>query len=234
MKTIFLIAIVALAFATNASGQACNVQPLQSPVSKKPSSATVSMINCNEMQMQWKGNPNQMYKLNITVKDAATNKIIKTISSKAYKHDGLNYAASIAVTAGTKLNWTVQAITVISNRTFYSYPLRSKDFIVPGCDKAVTSVGAVKENAVAAKDIKIAAKLYPNPVQSILHISLESKSNTLKNITIFDAYGKTLITQRSTQNNIQADVKRLVIGSYFIRITDGGGRLLFNGKFIKQ
>lgn len=83
---------------------------------------------------------------------------------------------------------------------------------------------------------KIKAIIYPNPVHSILNINLNS-SPSLKaemQMRIFNADGKVVISQKAAQSNMQADVKQLTPGIYFIRIEHTNGQIVFKGKFIKE
>jgi hypothetical protein len=230
MKTILLINILLLGFATHAISQQCATSLIQSPIINKPQAN--ASINCTSMVVQWQGNPDQSYKLMATVKDATTGKIIKTISTSDYKQTGQNYAATIPVTTGTKLSWSLQGISTINGRKFASYPLRGKEIIVPEC--TTTSITAKGGDAAAAKaNDKFKVTMFPNPVSSVLNLQLNSKVSE-KTIRVADMYGRILISQKGDQNTTQLDVTKLIQGTYIVQIVDAKGNMIFTGKFIKM
>lgn len=76
-------------------------------------------------------------------------------------------------------------------------------------------------------------KISPNPVQSILNIEFSKEAVSNKTINIYDVNGKLLIT-KSVAGNTQIDVRQLTAGVYVVKINGADGRILFNGKLIKQ
>lgn len=76
-------------------------------------------------------------------------------------------------------------------------------------------------------------KIYPNPVQSILNIELNTANSLKMIISVYDVNGKSLFT-KSANGNTQIDVRQLTAGTYLIKINDESGKLLYNGKVIKQ
>jgi len=85
------------------------------------------------------------------------------------------------------------------------------------------------EGSLSANEINI----YPNPIESILNIEFNKTGTVQKRISIYDVSGKLFIT-KSAEGNTQIDVKRLIAGTYLIKITDASGKLLYSGKVIKQ
>lgn len=74
---------------------------------------------------------------------------------------------------------------------------------------------------------------YPNPAFNKLYVSVGNNKYS-KQISIYDLYGKELITTRS-QNNTETelDIQSLAPGVYFIKIkTDNN--LFYSGKFVKE
>jgi hypothetical protein len=70
-------------------------------------------------------------------------------------------------------------------------------------------------------------KLYPNPVNSILTLSLESKlENSPIKLSIYNAQGRLILNQSSSldkgMNNIQLNMEKYSQGMYFISIEHGG------------
>jgi len=235
MKFLILIVICTVAVTNTATAQCNNGSKIQSPVVQKPTEAAVASVNCNTLVVQWKGNTNQIYEINVTVKDAATDETINTITTKNYKAVGQNYIAEINVTPNTKVSWSVQGISIVGNRTFYSYQLRGKEYVIPTCTTPVIASNTTKEKALQViEDKRIGVKIYPNPVQFILHVEFERTGATQKIISLYNAAGQSILMKQTTENTAQIDVRQLASGTYFIRINDADGKVLFNGKVIKE
>lgn len=71
-------------------------------------------------------------------------------------------------------------------------------------------------------------KLYPNPVNSILTLSLESKlGNSRIKLNVYNAQGRLILNQSNDldkgMNNIQLNMEKYSQGMYFISIEQGGG-----------
>ncbi len=71
--------------------------------------------------------------------------------------------------------------------------------------------------SVTTNLMNVKFNIYPNPVQSVLHI----KSDTFKNleISIFDLLGKKVIYQKAYNGNISMDLHSLPSSNYFVKIT---------------
>lgn len=74
-----------------------------------------------------------------------------------------------------------------------------------------------------------ALHLYPNPVQDYLHIRATGNGR----ITIMDISGKTLI-ETVVNNDTQINVQQLSAGIYLYRLQGKDGRILEQGKLVKQ
>lgn len=61
--------------------------------------------------------------------------------------------------------------------------------------------------------------LYPNPVRGGL-VSIQSRSNTVKNITIFDIVGKQVFQKTTTAT--QLNISQLKTGLYFVKVVQDG------------
>jgi hypothetical protein len=66
------------------------------------------------------------------------------------------------------------------------------------------------------------AKLYPNPVQSVLYFKTTTDLSTARELTLYDSYGRVISNNLRVNgsNPIQIDVNKLPYGIYFLRITD--------------
>lgn len=235
MKYLIILTLYTVAVVNAASAQCSNTsQPIQSPVAPKPSAASAT-VSCTNMLIKWQGNADQGYELKITAKDAAGKIISSGINTSYTRSGGNNYTATIPVTPGTKVSWSLQGISTIEDRTFYSYPLRGKEYVIPACTAPVaTSAAKAQPLQVISNKMTAGVKIYPNPVNSILHVEFNSAGATQKIVSLFNASGQTVQMKQTTENMAEIDVRQLSSGTYFIRINDANGKVLFNGKVIKE
>jgi len=91
---------------------------------------------------------------------------------------------------------------------------------------------AIINTSVVSKDKK-QYFIYPNPFQSTLNIEFNKDIILNKTINIYDVNGRLLLT-KAAPGNAQIDVKQLTAGTYVIKINDENGKLLYNGKVVKQ
>lgn len=73
-------------------------------------------------------------------------------------------------------------------------------------------------------------KIFPNPANTFL--TIETNSNSEKNILLYDALGKLIASITSSEKQIQLPVSNLASGIYFIKIDDNS--LISTGKFVKE
>lgn len=144
-----------------------------------------------------------------------TNGIVQT------NFNGDDQAQSIAIQADKKI--LVAGVSVAANQVHSG--------VIARYNSESANAGFVSIDNINAKQT-LAVKVYPNPVQSVLNIEL-NKSLSNKTISIYDIKGKLLITKTS-DGNTQIDMKQLTAGTYLIKINDASGKLLYNGKVIKQ
>jgi hypothetical protein len=118
------------------------------------------------------------------------------------------------------VNWSIEAISVIDSRTFNSYPLRSKrNYLIPNCETPIVESNKANSfSVIGEKNTRV--KVYPNPLQSILNIEFNGTTSSIKMIHIVSVNGKALITQYTSGNNAEIDVRQLNRGTYFIKISD--------------
>jgi len=73
----------------------------------------------------------------------------------------------------------------------------------------------------------------PNPALNIIKISLNSSDKLIKNINIFDVYGKVLFSKESKSNEINIDISKYSNGVYFINCIMNDGSTVIK-KIIKK
>ncbi len=192
--------------------------------------------------MTWQGSGDQTFAIsaNYKGKDIATiQEIPASTIVVGCQNDGF-CRATIPVTAGTIVNWSVQAISEIDGRTFYSYPFRGEqDYAIPKCSEPDAAPGAVIADATPAvidmDNLKVT--LYPNPVHAILNINLKgTASNVGKKtiIQIYDVNGRALMVKQAAFGGMQVNVSQLSNGTYFLHVLDSRGKVVHKGKFIKN
>lgn len=66
------------------------------------------------------------------------------------------------------------------------------------------------------------AKIYPNPVQSVLYFKTTTELSIARELTLYDRYGRIISSDLKITgiNPLQIDVNRLPYGIYFLRISD--------------
>jgi len=101
----------------------------------------------------------------------------------------------------------------------------------PPCNHVTVSVENINQN-----DLKYI--LFPNPVSSILNISITSEINENTNIILMDVSGKVVkvFSRRILEgdNTFELPIYEISSGIYILRIQSNSGVNLVNAKFIKQ
>jgi hypothetical protein len=77
-----------------------------------------------------------------------------------------------------------------------------------------------------------AVQIYPNPVEDVIHVSIEN--NTLNNIEIylFDIFGRMLDIQRIIDKKTAINMSSFSAGVYFLQIKEGN-RIIKSSKIVK-
>jgi hypothetical protein len=78
-------------------------------------------------------------------------------------------------------------------------------------------------------------KVNPNPVQAVLHVSLQSLTDKKVNIGLSDANGRVLLmTSASSQSSyISIDMQKYSSGFYFLHITSAQNNIVYTYKIVK-
>ncbi|MCU0323317.1 MAG: T9SS type A sorting domain-containing protein, partial [Chitinophagaceae bacterium] len=84
----------------------------------------------------------------------------------------------------------------------------------------------------------LVGNIYPNPVNSILNLSIESTKNTKVEIVLVNTLGMKVYQQPAsiaTGNNLQSiNISRLAAGLYHVQIVTPTGEVIQAGKVTKQ
>ncbi len=219
MKPLFLLSIILSAFCSSVISQC--PQPglkVQSPVCDSPRNLKVNAINCQKLNVGWKGNKDQTYVVEATYMDAATNTIFHAKGTNISCGEYGNCSATISVKEGAKINWNVQSICLIEGATIHSYKVEGKQVFIPYCQPVTTREG----NNITDETIRV----YPNPTTG--YLTVEYFSNNAGNIQfkIFDMNGKMVWEKfdvaKKTNNSYKLDLRNLLPGSYMLNVNNGG------------
>lgn len=91
-----------------------------------------------------------------------------------------------------------------------------------GCSASDSKVITV-DACVGIEELQTAAvKLYPNPVQDVLHIN--TNSTELKTVEVYDMAGKKVMSLTSSETVITIDSRELSTGMYTVRIQSGNSK----------
>jgi hypothetical protein len=93
-------------------------------------------------------------------------------------------------------------------------------------------LGSANSSISASTSENNAVSIYPNPTQQLLNVVLNQHSGS-STIELFDAFGKKVISEKTTSSSTQLDLSKLAKGVYLIRINNNN-QLVHQSKIIKQ
>jgi hypothetical protein len=233
MKYIISSAVGLVLFNTICFAQPCVIVRIQTAAVAKPNQADVTVANnCSEGKISWKGNAGQTYIVSITDEKGQVLQEARSICD-----NDLNCYAVLPVKPGQKINYTIQAIALVDNRTFYSYPLYGE---IPGCDEGIV---AIKNGIAASADktphipVKTDLMVYPNPVTGELTIKWSGDYEGNARLMITDASGKT-VRQTELRKQLPDYLDRIPVntlspGLYFMHIQMQNGKMI-STRFVKN
>lgn len=241
MKPHFLISLSSFLFIIHSFAQTdcANGLVIESPVIPKPTEAGIVSSTCSQIAVKWKGGANQTYLLTGTARNVSTNTVTVLAPPSAIVCDNaFNCTATLPVSGNTYVTWSVQAIGTADDRTFYSYPQSgAQDYYIATCP----TPAAPRDNIVVIERVgndRMAVRMYPNPVRTTLNIDVArtgiSRTSSKDVIRVFDVNGRAVMIRQATEGNTQVNVRQLTPGTYFIRIENSKGVVLYNAKFIKE
>ena len=107
---------------------------------------------------------------------------------------------------------------------------------LPGCTKSSSESGKIPTKEWIGNDFSMnTMTIFPNPAKDVLTINLNQRDvNTIGEVYIMDASGKTIYTQYTNdQNRIEIDLSEIPSGIHFVRVVDQNG-MTQTEKFIKS
>lgn len=125
----------------------------------------------------------------------------------------------------------------VSTGTYYVkvYPYNSAKSASCYTLKVATGT-AGRQDTYASKGAPVSessAKLFPNPAQTMLNVTLNKVTNH-STLRIFNAIGVQVLNTPVTKNSMQVNVEKLRPGTYFIKVEDAHGETSYSSTFIKQ
>ncbi len=130
------------------------------------------------------------------------------------------YGANAAANNATRC-YTLRVALVTATRN--NRIVLPTETIVLGSANSSISGSTSENNAVS---------IYPNPTQQLLNVVLNQHSGS-STIELFDAFGKKVISEKTTSSSTQLDLSKLAKGVYLIRINNNN-QLVHQSKIIKQ
>ena len=218
MKAIFLLAIY---FFISGNSIFCQCPDpglkIESQDCGIPQNLIVRSFTCSLMQVNWSGNKNQTYVLKATTTDPSTNIRSEAKTSAVSCDKNGNCSATIFVKEGLVTSWSVQALCVVENATFYSAEAKGADAAIPICPKVIGA--PVNNDSLPAKDIHV----YPNPSTGYLIVEYSNKTEGNIKFRVFDAGGKQVFNKlesASTDTRYKLDLRSLVNGIYILEVNN--------------
>lgn len=125
------------------------------------------------------------------------------------------YPEVMSCFGGTAQNSTVQ-LTWTAGEPLYETVSNNSGILTQGFNQVVyiTTFTEIKE--VSGFTINA----YPNPVQSIVNISLIAEKHTKFNLKVVDLQGNTIYNIKTANDFEQIDVSNFTAGVYFLNISD--------------
>ena len=147
---------------------------------------------------------------------------------------------------GTSTSWTInyqesgvaQWSTATANEHPYTLtglqPATTyQAYVVANCDdgpSGVSNMVTFTTEGTGITDYELATSLYPNPNNG--QFTINNEQFTIKNVDVYDVYGKLLKTVEVNANSVMVDANELSAGMYFVRISTEKG--VVTKSFVKK
>jgi hypothetical protein len=141
MRCSLFLLLVLIVYSTASTAQ-CTGAKVVSPLVAEPTATSIVSATCSTMVVRWQGSPGQSYSVTASRYNPSTN-VRDTVAGSAAVCNGTSSCTStLAVVAGTKVTWSVQASSVINGSIFYSYPAEGApvDYPILACGVAPNTV----------------------------------------------------------------------------------------------
>ena len=149
MKRFLIITIVLLFITSPCFSQNCIAGPpitcsgkkVISPTVIQPADVAITNATCSTLVIKWTGIPSQQYLAKALYQNTVSNSIDTITANNISCDANNNCTATLAVTAGTKYSWSVEAQRTMGTCAFYSYPVTGRlEYAVAACNQAGNTI----------------------------------------------------------------------------------------------
>lgn len=153
-----------------------------------------------------------------------------------------NYNLDLVNASGTRIgrssrngtnNETINAILATGDYYAKVYPSGSANNSSSCYTLRIARGTASRNTVITANTASITMKLFPNPANGILNISMKGYKEE-KMIEVYDLNGKRVIVERFMLDDRALGIGTLPSGLYLIRVTARDGKILSQSKFVKE
>ncbi|MCW3091939.1 MAG: Peptidase family [Ferruginibacter sp.] len=130
-------------------------------------------------------------------------------------------------------NETINATVAAGDYYAQVYPSGTANNAAVCYTLKITTGTASRSAFITANTGVIATKLFPNPANGVVNISIRGY-NKEKIIEVFDLKGKRLLSERVMQDDKALRISTLPSGLYIIKVTARDGTVLSRNKFVKE
>lgn len=184
---------------------------IQSQACDSPQNLIANAITCSSVKVNWLGNKEQSYIIKAFCTEPATGKQAEAKTSKIFCDDNGNCAATVFVTEGSILSWSVQSICTMENAIMYSSEINGKNTFAPLCPKVLPKTTTRSTSQIIA---------YPSPVTRGEKLQLRLQNTKANKIEMINTDGQ-VIYNSNTQITGSIDIPisaSWAAGQYLLRV----------------
>jgi hypothetical protein len=246
MKSLLIFSSLFYTAAALAQGTSlCSSVIIQSPVVEKPQEVAVVSSTCSTVVLGWQGSSGQSYLISGVYRDGETGVVLdSTEVVSSYSCDGAFHCqATLPVSRGSTLSFSVVAIGVVNGQTLQSYPARPEGyFSIAACRTTGARTTETARVSAPVTEDKLSLSneqllTFPNPVGSIVNIRWSSEYRGSAILSIVDGTGKALKIQNIQKDKVdyvaQLPAKGLPSGLYYVEIQTTKGKMVV-ARFVKN
>ena len=147
-------------------------------------------------------------------------------------------AGNLVSSAATGNQWYLEGVA-ITNATAATYkPITSGNYSLKSttgnCASPLSDIFNYVVTAVSNLSIDQYVKLFPNPSRTSLVIQYKLGNMTQVTVIMIDAKGKIVLQQKNLQNGTALNLMNLASGTYFVKLVDKNGVMLYLDRILKQ
>lgn len=120
----------------------------------------------------------------------------------------------------------------------YTIQVSHKNELESGVQDFSLIINGIVGEAVAVDDLeadKNTVIFFPNPVADILKIDLLDPQQAIRKVSVLSLAGQQMMEQTFDQRgSVEVEVRELFAGAYIVQVLDEKGRLIGNGRIVKE